>query len=625
MWVELVTQDEGLRDNLFNHCRELRDHWASKTYFLPNERPFLCKFYGVLVFDVRSASAEEWQHLCAEEPSYIGPTLLITDDLKSVNENICDLPQNVKIDIIPSGSSMELFKLRIAYVQQEHLVWERNKAIHIDQVRAVTRYQNLRDILDGAPFLLLSLDRMAHLHDANAVARKFFGDDQALFTGDGWTRYLHDNDRHAFVSNVRAACKEPHTFCTVLRLCRFDKVWRWMSVSAGPIVDPSGAHSGVALLLTDITEQRKLDDALRERESNLRELAESLPILIWRADSNLRFDYLNSAWERYTGVAAESLLRDGLNQIMAPTQLKTAREQFAMAVKTGEPFNFEVRILEKKSGNYTWHRAQGVPIKNGHVRRWFGSFVVIDSIKRKSDRAAQLYKELLEINRVKDHLLGAFPEEARSSVMRMLGQRIALLDMHKLSCEDRMSLDAISRGAHLLLRHINDLLDLSYMMTGRMELQRAPAHLATIIREVLEEEKDMWGCTNITLSTHLDENLKPVLIDANKIKQVLRNVLTNAMNFTPADGWVKVTLCREENDAVFAVSDSGEGVSAEFLPRIFDPFAQEENYLTRRQGGLGLGLALAKHIVDLHGGSISAACPGKGQGLRIEIRMPLAG
>src|SRR6185295_9785671 len=185
------------------------------------------------------------------------------------------------------------------------------------------------------------------------------------------------------------------------------------------------------------------------------------------------------------------------------------------------------------------------------------------------------------------------------------------------------AVDTIDRSAILQARLIEDLLDASRIVSGRLRLAIERMDLVRVITEAIETVRPAAENRAITLTTALDTAVGPVLGDGTRLQQVVWNLLSNAVRFTPAGGRVAVGLRRVGPEAELTVSDSGRGMAPGLLPRVFDRFRQGESGTMRSHGGLGLGLSIARQIVELHGGTIRAASPGEGHGATFTVTLPL--
>ncbi len=238
------------------------------------------------------------------------------------------------------------------------------------------------------------------------------------------------------------------------------------------------------------------------------------------------------------------------------------------------------------------------------------------------ERAAR--EEAERANRAKDEFLATVSHELRTPLNGVFGwaRMLQSADMDDLTRQ--RALAAIVRGAAAQVRLIEDLLDVSRMVAGNLRLDLRLVDLRHVIEAALETILPAAAAKAIAIEADLDGTPATVLGAADRLQQVLWNLLMNAVKFTPRDGRAHVRLRRSETAAEIIVSDSGEGIAADVLPYIFDRFRQEDSSATRAHAGLGLGLTLVRHLVELHGGSVEAQSPGKGKGATFTVRLPLA-
>jgi CheY-like chemotaxis protein len=185
------------------------------------------------------------------------------------------------------------------------------------------------------------------------------------------------------------------------------------------------------------------------------------------------------------------------------------------------------------------------------------------------------------------------------------------------------ALATIERNARAQTQLIDDLLNASQVISGRLRLDRAGVNLAEVVRSVVELAQPAVDDKRLTLKTTIDGAIGPISGDPDRLRQVVWNLLSNAVKFTPAGGRIDVRLERVGEYGQLTVRDSGAGISPEFLPHVFEHFRQQDAGTTRQHGGLGLGLALVRHVVELHGGSIQAESAGNGRGATFRVRLPL--
>ena len=237
---------------------------------------------------------------------------------------------------------------------------------------------------------------------------------------------------------------------------------------------------------------------------------------------------------------------------------------------------------------------------------------------------ARLYREADEANRVKDEFLATLSHELRTPLSAILGWT-RLLRSRKLDEPATVhALETIERNTKLQAQLVEDLLDVSRIITGKLRLETRPVDVLTVIESAVDTVRPSADAKAIRLETALDSPGGLISGDPDRLQQVVWNLLSNAIKFTPRAGRVEIRLGQEGTQATVRVSDTGKGIPPEFLPHIFDRFRQADSTTTRAHGGLGLGLALVRHLVELHGGTVEAASPGEGGGAVFTVMLPLA-
>ncbi|MGA7935648.1 MAG: ATP-binding protein, partial [Kovacikia sp.] len=308
-----------------------------------------------------------------------------------------------------------------------------------------------------------------------------------------------------------------------------------------------------------------------------------------------------------------------LNHVMETGTATWSEDQLLMLERNGYPeecyFTFSYTPI--------WGQSDGVG----------GIFIAVNETTQKilSERRerelrleAQAAKESAErANYLKDQFLAVLSHELRSPLNPILGWAKLLLSAELDEVTTRRALGAIERNARLQAQMIDDLLDVSRILRDKLILEMTPVHLIPIIEDALETVQASATAKLIQIQIQLDHAPFQILGNANRLKQVVWNLLSNAVKFTPQGGNITICLDYVDSFARLQVIDTGKGISADFLPHVFDHFQQADSTTTRTFGGLGLGLAIAKQIVDIHRGNIQAASPGEGQGATFTVSLPL--
>jgi PAS domain S-box-containing protein len=236
---------------------------------------------------------------------------------------------------------------------------------------------------------------------------------------------------------------------------------------------------------------------------------------------------------------------------------------------------------------------------------------------------ARLYQESQQANRLKDDFLATLSHELRSPLNAMLGW-LTLLRTRKFDeAAKTRALETIERNARTQAQLVEDILDVSRIIRGQLRLNVRPVTLVPVIESALDTVRPAADAKSIRLQSVLDPAAGPVSGDSDRLQQIIWNLLTNAVKFTPKGGRVQICLERINSHVEITVTDTGQGISAEFLPYVFDRFRQADGSITRSYNGLGLGLAIVRHLVELHGGTVHAESPGKGLGARFTVKLPL--
>jgi len=239
------------------------------------------------------------------------------------------------------------------------------------------------------------------------------------------------------------------------------------------------------------------------------------------------------------------------------------------------------------------------------------------------DREQAARRQAEQANRLKDEFLTTVSHELRTPLNAILGWS-QILQTHNLDAsETNKALDTITRSARAQNRLINDLLDVSRIITGKLRLDIRAVDLPGVISAAVDAARPAAEAKNLRLQTLIDPQAELILGDPDRLQQVVWNLLSNAVKFTPKEGRVQIRLERINSHVEIVISDTGKGIEPEFLPNVFDRFRQSDGSMTRRHGGLGLGLAIVRQLVELHGGTVSVSSAGEGQGATFTVTLPL--
>ena len=402
-----------------------------------------------------------------------------------------------------------------------------------------------------------------------------------------------------------------------------------------PIHDEQNNIAGGIAVITDITTRKHAEEATNAAFRRLEFHVESSPLAVVEWDSDFRVSRWSVSAERLFGWKAEEVLGKHVNE----WRFVFTDDVDAVALVTNrQREGVEVQGVTRNR-NYT--RAGSILYcewYNSVLRDERGKLVsvlslVLDVTARQSaeeERAASLVRErdarrhAEEADRLKDEFLATLSHELRTPLTSILGWASMIRNGEVEGPNASRAIETIERNARSQARLIDDLLDVSRIITGNLRLDLHPLNLAPIVDAALDALRPTADVKGMKLQTRFEPGQCLVKGDPNRLRQVIWNLLSNAIKFTPRGGSVNIDLTCVESTARLTVRDTGDGISPEFLPYVFDRFRQAEGSISRKQGGLGLGLAVARHLVELHGGTIRAGSEGLGKGSVFTVDLPLA-
>jgi len=390
-----------------------------------------------------------------------------------------------------------------------------------------------------------------------------------------------------------------------------------------------GGRRFTVALARDITERKRAEEALGQSENRWRSLTEALPQLVWTATPDGACDYFSTQWTEYTGVPASELLGWQWLETLHPDDREPTRQFWTDSVAGRHDYDVEYRV-RRSDGVYRWFKTRGVPIRDseGGIFKWFGTCTDITDGK-KAEEDLRLAKEAAEsANRAKDEFLANVSHEIRTPMNAILGLTSLVLGT-RLNDGQRQSLATVKSAANSLLGIINDLLDFSKIEAGKLELDLGEFSLRAALGDTLRALAIRAHQKGLELASNVQSDVPDGLIgDAGRLRQVLLNIIGNAIKFTEK-GEVVVQVSavadaastKDEVELLFTVRDTGIGITREKHAAIFRAFEQEDSSTTRKYGGSGLGLTIAAQLAALMGGRITVESePGQGSTFRISTR-----
>jgi PAS domain S-box-containing protein len=415
-------------------------------------------------------------------------------------------------------------------------------------------------------------------------------------------------------------------------------------VNNSPIYDERGKQIGVVGASDDVSqhkhaeeERARLSAEIEKQRKRLNNIIASVPGVVWEAwgepdDATQRIDFVSDYVETMLGYSVREWLATPnfwLGIVHEDDKERAAREA---AAKFARGYGTSQFRWLRKDGGVLWVEAHSVTIYDDEGQPIGMRGVTLDITHRKlvEEKQAELLSREHEArteaelaNRTKDEFLATLSHELRTPLTAMLGWTW-MLRSRELDRETyQHALETIERNVRAQAQLIEDLLDVSRIITGKLRLEVSPSELVPVIEAALDTSRPAAEAKGIQLQVELDPSASPVLCDPVRIQQVVWNLLSNAVKFTPRQGTVRVSLKRFDSHVEMSVNDTGQGISKDFLPHVFDRFRQADSSTTRAHGGLGLGLAIVRHLVELHGGTVAAESDGDGAGATFIVSLPL--
>ncbi|MGI8639009.1 MAG: PAS domain S-box protein [Pyrinomonadaceae bacterium] len=372
------------------------------------------------------------------------------------------------------------------------------------------------------------------------------------------------------------------------------------------------------------------EEHLRESERNLRALANSIPQLAWMAEPDGFIFWYNQGWYEYTGTTPEQMEGWGWQTVHDAEILPKVVEGWRNSIATGKPFEMEFP-LRGANGKFRWFLTRVNPLRDlsGKILRWFGTNTDVDDAKQIELEREQILRrekaarhEAEAANRAKDEFLSILSHELRTPLNSMLGW-VKMLNAGMLDeAQSKQAFVVLDRNIRQQNNLIEDLLDVSRIITGKMRIETQEVDFVSIVETAVETIQPIADGKEISIEFQTDTASQKIIGDETRLLQVVNNLLNNAVKFTPQKGKVVLRLSQVNGAVRLEVIDSGIGIAPEFLPFIFDRFQQADSTTKRSQSGLGLGLTIVRHLTELHGGKIDAFSAGEGQGSTFRIELP---
>src|SRR5688572_17446960 len=428
----------------------------------------------------------------------------------------------------------------------------------------------------------------------------------------------------------------------------------WTRVSAAPLFNQAGNMIGALSVIQDIDAVKRAELAVRDAADRFRSLVSVITDVPWTTDPSGAFVTAQPAWAWYTGQTWEEYRGFGWIEALHPDDREDLRKSWIQACASKSAYvSAHGRLWHEPTRQYRYFEAQATPVFNpdGTVREWVGAYTDINARRQLEqqleERAMELARALEErkrldeereqlleseryarteaerSTRLKEEFLSTVSHELRTPLNAILGWT-QLMQASSDAETWRQGLDAVERGARGQALLIDELLDVSRIVSGKLRLEVEILEVGPLVEAAIETLRPAAEAKAIKVQRTLAVDTGPVKGDPARLQQTVWNLLSNAIKFTPKGGQVHIQVARVDGFIEIVVADSGIGVPAKFLPYVFDRFRQADNSTTRGHSGLGLGLAIVKHLVELHGGTVGVHSDGEGKGATFRVQLPLA-
>lgn len=489
-----------------------------------------------------------------------------------------------------------------------------------DFVRRIDAERRLRTTVDGAPVGISDRTLAGRWLRVNDRLCQITGYSREELLSHTFADITHPDDlEHEEVLQREMREGKRERYWLEKRYIRKDGAPIWVSVSVAMVPKPSGEPDYCVAVVEDISARRAAEDALRTSEERFRRILHESPAPVLVHDDEGKILLLSRSWTAVTGYTREDTPTMRVWFERAFRERAPEVERLIRSVWEGEPAVREHEFdVCTKTGETRTLLFSAVPLDPARDGRGLRVVAATDVTERR-----RYERELLEASRQKDEFIAMLGHELRNPLAAVRNATELLKRTHPDDARIRRTQSILERQTTHMAKLLDGLLDISRIIHGKIVLERGVVDLAAVVAEVVRDGAERLP-EGLELRADLPSVPLPVEGDPVRLAQVVDNLVSNAIKYTPPPGRIAVQLAGEGGAAVLRIKDTGSGIDADLLPHLFTPFRQGRQSLDRAQGGLGLGLALVKILVELHGGQVAARSDGPGRGAELEVRLPLA-
>jgi PAS domain S-box-containing protein len=479
----------------------------------------------------------------------------------------------------------------------------------------------LQAVTEGTVDAVFVKDTAGRYLMINSAGARFLGkpveqilgrDDSHLFTADTSAKIM-ELDRYVMRTGATETKEETGTAAGITRTYLSTK---------GPYRDAEGKVIGIVGIARDVTEEHLVRNALRLSERRYRSLVLATSQVVWRTSTRGDVAEDLPTWTAFTGQSSQDAMGRGWTRMLHPDDVAGVTELWENSLRKGKPYEAEFRV-RSTDGTYRHVQGRAVPVmeSDGKIREWVGTLTDITDKKHIEEERLQLYELANENNRLKDEFLAMLAHELRNP-LAPIRNALAVLRFKPDDAAEKRAREIIDRQVVHLTRLVDDLLDVSRLTRGNIELRTQPIDLRDVARSAIDAVQPAIEARRHRLSVALCEQPVQVEGDATRLEQVCINLLQNAAKYTDVGGSIRLEVRQAQNQAILSVKDSGIGIPANLLPRVFDLFTQADRSLARSEGGLGIGLTIVHKLILMHRGSVEAISAGPGTGTEFVVKLP---